>query len=151
MDPETGSFLTADPFYSPEEFVTFKPEFKRSTSKDSPKADDPHYFVPKIQQVDLAQYRNKDNDLYRQVIQDTLTLCEEEIINPYVSETFSIDQINQAVNFIKDKKCTGKVLIDLKLKEDSDDSDDESEKDDKTQKQEKKNSSKDEAKSNTKS
>lgn len=113
--------LTADPFYSPEEFLKSKPEFKKPSTK---KEKDPKVIavspdvqnedlVARIKLVDLAAYRINDLDLYRQIIQDTLELCEEEIISPYISQNFSLNAVNDAVNFIKEKKCTGKILIDL--------------------------------------
>lgn len=40
-------------------------------------------------------------------------MCEEEIVCPYISKKFGLYDINEAVEFVKSKKCTGKVLIDL--------------------------------------
>lgn len=133
MDPVNGHFLTADPFYSTSEYPKYKPDFKKSTSKkdNTPPTDETDNFVEKIQQIDLGEYRLNDVDQYRQLIQDTLSLCEDEIVTPYISQTFALGNVNQAVKFIKEKKCTGKVLIDLKLEKSTngdadDDSDNES-------------------------
>lgn len=50
---------------------------------------------------------------------------------PYISQTFALGDVNKAVKFIKEKKCTGKVLIDLKLDKKTDgDDDDDSDKED---------------------
>lgn len=70
-----------------------------------------------------------DKEFYRQIITDTLALSEEELITPYVSKTFGLGDINEAVEFIKEKKGTGKVLIDVKQqKSDKIDDDDETKK-----------------------
>lgn len=115
MDPN-GYFLTADPRYSPERFVAIKPEFKKPSKNDGSESAElsTSDLVSKIQFVDLTKYREEDLVLYRQTIQDTLSLCDEEIITPYISNCFKLDDVNEAVEFIKEKKCTGKVLIDLK-------------------------------------
>ena len=136
VDPENGHFLTADPLYSPETFAESKPEFKKTvpkkkvtkdetteqTTPDTPEIDS---FISKIQKVDLSELRIKNLEAYRQVLEDTLSLCEEEIINPYVSRVFSLNAINEAVEFVANKSCTGKVLIDLRSRDDSESSDDE--------------------------
>lgn len=132
MDKENGALISVDPFYSAETFAATKPEFKKTTSKKKDaevEAVDDSY-LSKIQHIDLAKLRYEDIDQYRQLISDTLALCEEEIITPYISQTFALHHINRAVKFIKKKKCTGKVLIDLKLEkkdDDEPDSDDEDE------------------------
>lgn len=72
----------------------------------------------------------KDFELYRQIIDDTLSLCTEEIIVPYISQKFSLNDVNDAVEFIKEKKCTGKVLIDLTCVDEPCHSDDDSDKED---------------------
>lgn len=127
--------LTADPFYSAEEFQKVKPDFKKPLSK---KEKEPIEAAPvnqtvdlasRITLVDLSEYRINELDVYRQIIQDTLSLCEEEIISPYISRSFSLNAINDAVKFIKEKKCTGKILIDLKATDDETTSDKESDKD----------------------
>lgn len=124
VDPN-GFMLTADPFYSPDEFEKTKPEFKKSSSKKEESTASENTpdvqtdsLVSRITLVELSDYRINDLELYRQIIQDTLSLCEEEIVMPYISRNFSLGGVNDAVKFIKEKKCTGKILIDLKSVED---------------------------------
>lgn len=126
IDPN-GFMLTVDPFYSPETFLSAKPDFKKPSKKDVTNKTDESTIdlVSKIKRVDLSDYRIKDLTLYRQIIQDTLSLCEEEIISPYISQNFSLYDVNKAVKFIKEKKCTGKILIDLESDERSKSDDDE--------------------------
>lgn len=61
--------------------------------------------------------------MYRQIIQDALSLCEEEIVCPYISKKFGIHEVNEAVEYIKSKKCSGKVLIDLTIEPEEKDED----------------------------
>lgn len=92
-----------------------KVEFKKSKkNKDENQQEDTEWFVPKIQHIDLHKLQETDKDLYRQIVTDTLALSEEDLIIPYISQTFGLGDINEAVEFIKQKKCTGKVLIDVK-------------------------------------
>lgn len=117
-----GSLFTADPFFTPEKFIAAKPDFKKPETKNNTKSDESNdsngssndlEIISKIQRVDLSDCRIRDLDLYRQILEDTLSLCREDIITPYISEKFSLRDVNKAVQFIKEKKCTGKVLIDL--------------------------------------
>lgn len=122
VDPDDGYFLSADPAYDYDAFVASKPEFKRT----SPPADveNPDSFVHKVKHIDLYKYRDFDKDFYRQTVDDVLALCAEEIIVPYVSETFGLHQVNDAVEFVRSKKCTGKVLIDVRQTGDENGDDD---------------------------
>lgn len=113
-----GSIFTSDPFYTPEKFIASKPDFKRPEKKKSKDSENDKYLsdneiVSKIERVDLSDCRIRDLDLYRQILEDTLVLCKDDIITPYISEKFGLNDVNKAVQFIKEKKCTGKVLIDL--------------------------------------
>lgn len=128
VDSENGHFLTVDPFFNSVTFPDTKPEFKKTkkskekptdetTAKDSQNNKMEFSFIDKIQHVDLNKYRYQDIEFYRQTILDTLELCDEELINPHISQIFGLYEINKAVDYIKDKKCTGKVLIDIKKKE----------------------------------
>lgn len=117
VDPENGQFLTVDASYDPSTYSSSKPkeEFKKSKKKkEENKEKNSEWFVPKIQHIDLHKLQETDKELYRQIVLDTLALSEEDLITPYVSQTFGLDDINEAVKFIKLKKGTGKVLIDVK-------------------------------------
>lgn len=117
VDPENGQFLSVDAAYDPTTFTSSKPkqEFKKSKKKKEEKIqENVDWFVPKIQHIDLHKLQETDKESYRQIVMDTLALSEEDLITPYVSQTFGLGDINEAVNFIKAKKGTGKVLIDVK-------------------------------------
>lgn len=78
-----------------------------------------------MKHINLYKYRDFDKDFYRQTIDDVLALCAEEIIVPYTSKTFGLHEVNDAVQFVRSKKCTGKVLIDVRQTGNDDDDDDE--------------------------
>lgn len=62
-------------------------------------------------------------------------MCADEIIVPYTSSEFGLFDVNKAVEFIRSKKCTGKVLIDVRRpKEEEENDDPSSEKDKKAKK-----------------
>lgn len=119
-----GKFLSVDAAYDPSTFASSKPkeEFKKSKKKkEEAKEENAEWFVPKIQHLDLHKLQETDKELYRQIVLDTLALSEEDLIVPYVSRTFGLGDINEAVKFIKQKKCTGKILIDVKQRTDQKD------------------------------
>lgn len=111
VDPVDGHYLSADPAYNFDAFAEGKPEFKRAAA---PEGDDPDAFVRKVKHIDLYKYRDFDKDFYRQTIEDVLALCAEEIIVPYTSREFGLHEVNEAVEFVRSKQCTGKVLIDVR-------------------------------------
>ncbi|XP_030766611.1 quinone oxidoreductase-like protein 2 [Sitophilus oryzae] len=61
--------------------------------------------------VSLKILRTQNKHLYKTIVNDTLELANESLIGAHISAEFSLDKINDAIKFIEDKKCTGKVLI----------------------------------------
>lgn len=110
VDPEHGHYFSADPTYNFDTFAAAKPEFKRTSAP----ADDEDAFVRKVKHLDLYKYRDFDKEFYRQTVDDVLALCAEEIIVPYTSCQFGLHEVNEAVEFVRSNKCTGKVLIDVR-------------------------------------
>lgn len=87
--------------------VEIKKKYKLETSFGTP-------IEQRVQHVDLFKYRKVDPDFYRQVIADTFSLYDEELISAHVSKVFPLTEVNEAIQFVREKKCTGKVLIDIK-------------------------------------
>lgn len=117
VDRENGKFLSVDAGYDAAKFPSTKPkeQFKKSKKGKEPTEDENgDWFVSKIEHIDLHKLQETDKESYRQTVMDTLALSEEDLIIPYVSRTFGLSDVNEAVKFIKEKKCTGKVLIDVK-------------------------------------
>lgn len=65
----------------------------------------------KLRTISLTDYKNEDQDKYYSIIEQTLQFCEDGLITAHVSQTFNLDQVNDAIEYIKGKMCTGKVLI----------------------------------------
>lgn len=51
--------------------------------------------------------------MYRNVVADTLDLADENVIGAYISAVYTLKSINDAIEYINAKKCTGKVLIEI--------------------------------------
>lgn len=120
VDAENGHFLTIDPKYDFHTFPESRPIFNKTkmskkvaTTDGDGNVDDVHEFVKKIKHVDLYKYRDCDSEFYQETIEGTFALCEEEIITPHVTQTFGLHEVNEAIKVITEKKCTGKVLIDV--------------------------------------
>lgn len=91
----------------------------------------------------MYKYRETDVDFYRQIITETLELCEDDLISAYISGTFKLTELDKAIEFIEKKKFTGKVLIEIrdevkKAKVTEDKDDDKKKDDDKDKKTKKK-------------
>nr|CAH7752209.1 unnamed protein product [Callosobruchus chinensis] len=71
-------------------------------------APKPHSFTTI---VSLKELRRQNRHLYKTMVGDTLELASEGMISAHVSRNFELSEINDAIQFIEDKKCTGKVLI----------------------------------------
>lgn len=63
--------------------------------------------------VSLTALRTQNVELYRSIIEDVLELANQGIIGAHISATFDLPAINDAIKYIEDKKCTGKVLIEM--------------------------------------
>ncbi|CAG9760820.1 unnamed protein product [Ceutorhynchus assimilis] len=61
--------------------------------------------------VSLKALRTQNRNLYKTLVNDTLELANEDLIGAHISAEFSLDKINEALKFIDDRKCTGKILI----------------------------------------
>lgn len=61
--------------------------------------------------VNVENLRTTNNAYYRQIIQDTLDMLDQNLISPHISATYKLKDVNEAIKFIEEKKCTGKVVI----------------------------------------
>lgn len=61
--------------------------------------------------VSLKSLRSQNKHLYQTLVNDTLELANESLIGAHISKEFTLDKINDALQFIEDRKCTGKILI----------------------------------------
>lgn len=112
MHPD-GHFITTNLFHSLEKLELAKTDTDNALvklRKHKSSAD----FISKIQHVDLSELRTTNFSLYRQIVMDTFILCEEKIILPCITCNFKLDEVNTAIDMIKRKKCTGRILIDTR-------------------------------------
>lgn len=61
--------------------------------------------------VNIEGLRTCNFDMYRSLVSETLDMADQGMISAYVSEQFNLTDIDKAIKFIEDNKCTGKVLI----------------------------------------
>lgn len=118
IDPN-GHFLTDHKYFDPE--TSERPYFKRVLSRNKNKKDPKaaketsppvsNDWIQKVQIVNLAKYVN-DPKLFHKIVDDVIAWHAEKKIDPYISATYRLGDVNKAIAFMERKKCLGKVLID---------------------------------------
>lgn len=63
--------------------------------------------------ISLHSLRNQNLEHYRNIVADTLELADEDVISAHISTVFTLAKVNDAIEYITSKKCTGKVLIEI--------------------------------------
>lgn len=63
--------------------------------------------------VSLRKYRNTLFSVYREIVSDALELCEQGLISPHIAETFSLENVNEALNFMEKNKSLSKVILNI--------------------------------------
>ncbi|CAH0384540.1 unnamed protein product [Bemisia tabaci] len=61
--------------------------------------------------VSLSNYRQTGFKIYRRVVQDVIDMCEQGLITPSISKVYQLEEVNEALQFLDDKKCVGKVIL----------------------------------------
>lgn len=64
--------------------------------------------------VSLWNYRSEDYNVYREVGDDVIELCDQRLISPHISASFTLDQVNEAVDFLRSGKSIGKVVLNVR-------------------------------------
>uniref|UniRef100_A0A182YNI3 Uncharacterized protein n=1 Tax=Anopheles stephensi TaxID=30069 RepID=A0A182YNI3_ANOST len=146
VDPANGKLISVDPFYNASKFPMEVPEFDRPKRKEKDEkpaeAEAKAKLIQDVRHFDLYEY--PDLDTYRQMISDTIEMRSEGMIAGHISKTFPLAKIQQAIEFVQQKQCTGKVLIDVQCPDgDDDDCPDAKEKKAKSKEAEEKKKSKD--------
>uniref|UniRef100_A0A182M9N7 Enoyl reductase (ER) domain-containing protein n=1 Tax=Anopheles culicifacies TaxID=139723 RepID=A0A182M9N7_9DIPT len=122
VDPVNGQLISVDPFFNAAKFPTELPEFERPKRKE--KSEKPEEatgkakLIENVRHFDLYEY--PDVDTYRQMISDTIEMRSEGMIAGHISKIFPLAKIQQAIDFVQQKQCTGKVLIDVQCPDDDD-------------------------------
>lgn len=119
--PSNGHFLTNDPFFSPETFEP--PYFKKDTGRKAKKkkatieeieAPEIADWTERVKQVNIAKYQKNDFDFYEKIVNQAFDLFATKKIEPFVSQVWTLRDVNKAVQFVNLKKCLGKVIINTK-------------------------------------
>ncbi|XP_026290759.1 quinone oxidoreductase-like protein 2 homolog [Frankliniella occidentalis] len=63
--------------------------------------------------VSLSYYRLNDPEVYRDTVQDVLDMCEQGLISPHISQDFDLDKVNEAMEYMRARKSSGKVIINI--------------------------------------
>jgi len=48
-------------------------------------------------------------------------MADQRLVSPVIAKEFSLEKVNEAVQFVLEKKSTGKVIITMKNDDDDDD------------------------------
>jgi D-arabinose 1-dehydrogenase-like Zn-dependent alcohol dehydrogenase len=48
------------------------------------------------------------------MVQDAIDMAEQKLVSPVIAKEFSLEKVNEALQFVLDKKSTGKVIITMK-------------------------------------
>lgn len=96
------------------------PEYELPKKKERTEQDDQNAakLIDNVVHIDL--YEHPDEDVYRQMISDTIEMKSQRMVSGYISKVFLLKSVQKAVEFIQKKQCTGKVLIDVKCLDDDD-------------------------------
>lgn len=63
--------------------------------------------------VSLRNYLLTNPEAYRQAVQDALDMCEQELVNPLVTQTYKLEDANKAFKHLEDLNCLGKILVEM--------------------------------------
>ncbi|XP_049289918.1 quinone oxidoreductase-like protein 2 [Anopheles funestus] len=122
VDPTNGQLISVDPFFNASKFPTELPEFERPKRKEKDEkpeeVEGKAKLIKNVRHFDLYEY--PDVDTYRQMISDTIEMRSEGMIAGHISKIFPLAKIHQAIEFVQQKQCTGKVLIDVQCPDEDD-------------------------------
>lgn len=64
--------------------------------------------------LSLTHYRDADNSVYRQAVEDVIEMHEMGLIKPHISATYSLEDCEKAFEFLRERKSTGKVVLEIR-------------------------------------
>ncbi|XP_014227026.1 quinone oxidoreductase-like protein 2 [Trichogramma pretiosum] len=79
---------------------------------DGAKKDNEDYFT--VLGINLHEYKERKNELFRQTGDDVISFFEEGLIKPTPSMIAGFNHVNTAFKFVSEMKACGKVVIDMK-------------------------------------
>ncbi|BET00298.1 Alcohol dehydrogenase GroES-like domain [Nesidiocoris tenuis] len=72
-----------------------------------------------ISGVSLTSYRRHAPEVYRQAVSDALEMKEQGLISPKIAAKFPLEQVNKALEFIRETEPVGKVVLDMTQKKET--------------------------------
>lgn len=63
--------------------------------------------------VSLTHYQKMVNETYRTSVQEVIDMYLEEFIDPHVAEHFKLEDVNDAMKHVDERKSPGKVIISM--------------------------------------
>lgn len=116
-DKDNGKIFEANPHYW-KEFELPPNNADNSNKEENKKKKNDQNSAAKIKDlqkyvtpVDLFQTKKSDAKLYDTIVKNTLQFASEELISPHISKEFTLEQVNDAIEFIRSKQCTGKIIV----------------------------------------
>lgn len=64
--------------------------------------------------LSLTHYREADNAVYRQAVEDVIDMHEMGLIKPHISAMFKLEDSRLAFDYIRERKSTGKVILEIR-------------------------------------
>ncbi|KAK8741942.1 hypothetical protein OTU49_002021 [Cherax quadricarinatus] len=63
--------------------------------------------------LSLTHYRDANNTVYRQVVEDVIDMHEMGLIKPHISALFKLEDCKSAFTFMTERMSTGKVVLEI--------------------------------------
>ncbi|GIY00263.1 quinone oxidoreductase-like protein 2 homolog [Caerostris darwini] len=63
--------------------------------------------------VSLTHYQKIINETYRSSVQEVIDMYLDEFIEPHVAEEFKLEDVNDAIQHVEERKSAGKVILDV--------------------------------------
>ncbi|KAG7162856.1 quinone oxidoreductase-like protein 2 homolog [Homarus americanus] len=64
--------------------------------------------------LSLTHYRDADNNVYRQAVEDIIEMHEMGLIKPHISALFKLEDTKSAFAFMTERMSTGKVVLEIR-------------------------------------
>jgi D-arabinose 1-dehydrogenase-like Zn-dependent alcohol dehydrogenase len=64
--------------------------------------------------VSLDQYRKRKFEVYKETVADVIEMSAENLIKPYKATHFLLEDVNKALDTLKDPSSIGKFVLDIK-------------------------------------
>lgn len=63
--------------------------------------------------LSLLHYRANNPAAYRDAVAEVIEMASEGLVDPHISATFKLEQVNEAFAFMAERKSTGKIILEV--------------------------------------